>query len=201
MINPHRKQYRDLNQLSDEDLMSVLQNGEPEALNILQRRHGERIYHYLLKFTRDVHAAEDLRQETFLRVYRSRHSYRRIAKFTTWLFTIAGNLARTEYRKRQRGRFILTYGDRGADGLEWEAPDERHVPEQRIDQKLEAERVVKAIDRLPERFKEVVILRGIEDLTYDEIQQVTGIPLGTVKSRIHRGRTLLIRMLAESAAA
>src|SRR5690625_5920981 len=82
--------------MTDEDLMSNFQAGSIEAFNILVDRYSERLTHYLYGFLGDMKRCEDLLQETFLRVYRNRHSYRRIAKFSTWLYTIAGNLARSE---------------------------------------------------------------------------------------------------------
>lgn len=177
--------------------MSLLQGGVPEAFDVLQKRHHRRVYLYLLKFTRDVHVAEDLLQETFLRVYRSRHTYRRIAKLTTWLFTIAGNLARSEYRKKQRTRSFAMPSTRLPDGSAIEIPDARFVPDENIQIRMETERVLRAIDRLPGQFREVVMLRGLQDMSYDEIHRVTGVPIGTVKSRIHRGRSLLSKMLNE----
>lgn len=195
-----RAQRRVLRCMSDEDLMGLLQEDVVSAFETLEKRHSRRIYNFLFKYTKDHQVTEDLVQETFLRVYRSRHSYRRIAKFTTWLYTIAGNLARTEYRKRQRVAMLSLHSTTGRGEFEMEIPDRSHVPDEQVDLVLQHERVQRAIDHLPDIFREVVVLRGVQDLTYDEIQEITGIPLGTIKSRIHRGRSLLERMLDESAA-
>lgn len=196
-MNPRNRYRRTLDALNDEDLMIALQGGTDEALDILQGRHGRRIFHYLLKFTRDVQTAEDLMQETFLRVYRSRQSYRPIARFTTWLFTIAGNLARTEYRKKQRATFFSVNAARKPEDAEWEIPDATDIPDDRVDRAMEVERVFNAIDHLPDRFRELVVLRGLQELSYEEIHLLTGVPLGTIKSRIHRGRTLLTKLLTD----
>lgn len=196
-MNPRIRHRRTLDTLNDEDLMTELQGGTDEALDILQRRHGTRIFHYLLKFTRNVQTAEDLMQETFLRVYRSRQTYRRIARFTTWLFTIAGNLARSEYRRKQRVTIFSMNAARKPDGAEWELPDETDIPDERVDRAMETERVFHAIDHLPEHFRDLVMMRGLQELSYEEMHLLTGVPLGTIKSRIHRGRTLLTKMLAE----
>lgn len=200
-LNPRRARHRTLRRMSDEDLMSLLQEGEGDAFEMLEKRHSRRIYNFLFKYTRDRQLTEDLVQETFLRVYKSRYSYRRIAKFTTWLYTIAGNLARTEYRKRTRVTLLSLHSNGALSEYEVEIPDESHVPDVQADLTIEHERVQRAIDHLPDIFREVVVLRGVQDLTYDEIQEITGIPLGTIKSRIHRGRSLLERMLTESVAA
>ena len=200
-LNPRRARHRTLRRMSDEDLMSLLQEGEGDAFAMLEKRHSRRIYNYLFKYTRDRQLTEDLVQETFLRVYKSRYSYRRIAKFTTWLYTIAGNLARTEYRKRTRVTLLSLHSNGAPSEYEVEIPDESHVPDVQADLRIQHERVQRAIEHLPDIFREVVVLRGVQDLTYDEIQEITGIPLGTIKSRIHRGRSLLERMLTESVAA
>ncbi|MEL6611285.1 MAG: sigma factor, partial [Bacteroidota bacterium] len=84
--------------MNDEDLMAHFQQGTVEAFDLLVGRYRDPLSHYVYRFVGDARECEDLLQETFLRVYRNRHSYRRIAKFSTWLYTIAGNLARSEYR-------------------------------------------------------------------------------------------------------
>ena len=101
-INPNKRHFGALTAMSDEDLMSQFQMGTVEAFDILVSRYKDPLTNYIYRFLGDMKECEDLLQETFLRVYRNRHSYRRIAKFSTWLYTIAGNLARSEYRKRKR---------------------------------------------------------------------------------------------------
>ena len=102
--NVRDRHYESLSVMSDEDLMSYFQAGTVEAFDILVSRYKDPLTNYIYRFLGDMKECEDLLQETFLRVYRNRHSYRRIAKFSTWLYTIAGNLARSEYRKRKRRR-------------------------------------------------------------------------------------------------
>lgn len=99
-----KARYEELLRMSDEDLMAQFQAGTVEAFDILVSRYKDPLANYLYRFLGDPKEVEDLLQETFMRVYRNRHSYRRIAKFSTWLYTIAGNLARSEYRKRKRRR-------------------------------------------------------------------------------------------------
>jgi hypothetical protein len=96
-LNPNNRHFDALSQMSDEDLMSQFQMGTVEAFDILVSRYKDPLTNYIYRFLGDMKECEDLLQETFLRVYRNRHSYRRIAKFSTWLYTIAGNLARSEY--------------------------------------------------------------------------------------------------------
>ena len=97
-------QYEALQQMSDEDLMSQFQAGTVEAFNILVDRYSDRLMQYLYRFLGDMKRCEDLLQETFLRVHRNRHSYRRIAKFSTWLYTIDCIRRRLRLRYSERAR-------------------------------------------------------------------------------------------------
>src|SRR5690606_31209672 len=119
-----------LDAMDDEDLMRHFQAGTVEAFNLLVDRYSERLSHYLYRFTKDRRRVEDLLQETFLRVYRNRHSYRPVAKFSTWLYTIAGNLARSEYRKQKRRQlYSLQSVNRDDEEYEVEIPDETFAPD------------------------------------------------------------------------
>src|SRR5690625_4146958 len=97
--------------LSDEDLMEQFQQGTVQAFNILVSRYKDRLHNFLYRYTRNHEDCEDLVQETFLRVHRSRHSYERIAKFSTWMYTIALNLAKSLYKKSQRMQRVSIHED------------------------------------------------------------------------------------------
>ncbi len=186
--------------MSDEDLMEQFQAGTVEAFNLLVDRYSERLMHYLYGFLGDTGRSQDLLQETFLLVYRNRHSYRRIAKFSTWLYTIAGNLARSEYRKRQSRRrrmYSIQLVNRDNEEYQLPIPDESFSPDRRTESTLQDKYIQKALDQIPPDFREVVVLRDIQQLSYDEIAEITGLPMGTVKSRIHRGRTKLQVLLKD----
>ena len=184
--------------LPDEDLMESFQYGTVDAFKILVDRYSERLMHYLYGFLGDTRHCEDLLQETFLRVYRNRHSYQRIAKFSTWLYTIAGNLARSEYRKRKRRRmYSIQSVNRDNEEYEMAIPDETFAPDKYTESTLQDQYIQKALDDIPPNFREVVVLRDVQQLAYDEIADITGLPMGTVKSRINRGRTKLQKILEE----
>ncbi|MFQ5629224.1 MAG: sigma-70 family RNA polymerase sigma factor, partial [bacterium] len=134
--------------------------------------------------------AEDILQETFLRVYKNRHAYRRVAKFSTWIYTIAGNLARTELRKRNRRR-LFSLSDMGVEDKDYEVSDEEFNPESHVDTILHEEVIQKEINKLSPKFREVIILRDMQELSYEEISQILRIPIGTVKSRVNRARLRL----------
>ncbi|MCS7082107.1 MAG: sigma-70 family RNA polymerase sigma factor [Bacteroidetes bacterium] len=187
-----------LHRLSDEDLMAAFQQGVEEAFDILVSRYKDPLANYIYRFLGDWEECEDLLQETFLRVYRNRHAYRRIAKFSTWLYTIAGNLARSEYRKRRRRRVQSLVGlNREEEEYEMEIPDETYSPERYTESVLQDRRIQEALRQISPEFREVVILRDIQQLSYEEIAEITGLPMGTVKSRINRGRARLQALLKD----
>ena len=174
------------------------QNGSVEAFDLLVARYKDPLAAYLYRFLGDARESEDLLQETFLRVFRNRHSYRRIARFSTWLYTIAGNLARSEYRKRRRRRVTSLQGiNRDDEEYEVEIPDETFRPDTLANGALQDEAIQVAFRQIPEEFREVVVLRDIQQLAYEEIAEITGLPMGTVKSRINRGRTKLQQLLKD----
>jgi len=197
-VNPNNRHYDALSQMSDEDLMSQFQMGTVEAFDILVSRYKDPLTNYIYRFLGDMKECEDLLQETFLRVYRNRHSYRRIAKYSTWLYTIAGNLARSEYRKRKRRRlYSLQSVNRDDEEYEVEIPDEQLSPDKHAEGTIQAFFIQEALKQIPEEFREVVVLRDIQQLAYEEIADITGLPMGTVKSRINRGRTKLQALLKD----
>jgi RNA polymerase sigma-70 factor (ECF subfamily) len=190
--------FEELSAMSDEDLMSQFQAGVVEAFDILVSRYKDPLTNYIYRFLGDMKECEDLLQETFLRVYRNRHSYRRIAKFSTWLYTIAGNLARSEYRKRKRRRlYSLQSVNRDEEEYEVEIPDETFSPDRHTESVFQDHYIQEALKEIPQEFREVVVLRDVQQLAYEEIAEITGLPMGTVKSRINRGRTKLQSLLKD----
>ncbi len=196
--NPNTRYLDALNPMSDEDLMSQFQAGTVEAFDILVGRYKDPLTNYIYRFLGDMKECEDLLQETFLRVYRNRHSYRRIARFSTWLYTIAGNLARSEYRKRKRRRISsLQSVNKNDEEYEMEVPDETFSPDKDTESSIQDFYIQEALAQIPEEFREVVVLRDVQQLSYEEIAEITGLPMGTVKSRINRGRTKLQILLKD----
>lgn len=196
--DPLPTQRAHLREFDDEELMDQLQTGVIEAFNILVDRYSDPLSHYLYGFVGDQSKVDDLLQETFIRVFRNRHSYRRIARFSTWLYTIAGNLARSEYRKRKRDPTLpIVRNTRENEEYEVELPDGRRSPERMADQPIYDREIHRALGQIDQRFREVVVLRDIQQLSYEEISEITGAPMGTVKSRIHRGRETLKTLLED----
>ncbi len=176
--------------ISDEELIRRFQDDDFAAYDVIVHRYKDQLLNFVYRFLGNTEEAEDIVQETFLRLYRNKHAYRQIAKFSTWIYTIAGNLAKTELRKRKR-RKVVSISDIGFDDKEYEIEDEMANTEREADSTLTDKIIQKAIDELPARFKQVIILRDIQELSYEEIGSILHIPLGTVKSRVNRARLKL----------
>jgi len=182
--------------LSDEKLIEEFQKGNNYAYDILVKRYKDQLVNFAYRFLGNRKDAEDVVQDTFLRVYRKKKAYKKIAKFSTWIYTITGNLAKTELRRRKR-RSILSLSDMTYDDKDYDIPDSEKEPEKSTDSAIKEKLIQDAISKLPKKFKEMIILRDIQELSYEEISNIANIPLGTVKSRINRGRLKLQEMLSE----
>ncbi|MFQ6617289.1 MAG: RNA polymerase sigma factor [Fidelibacterota bacterium] len=176
--------------ISDEELISRFQSGDEVAFDLIVKRYKNRLLNFVYRFLGQKDEAEDVVQDTFLKVYKNRDAYRNIAKFSTWIYTIAGNLAKTELRKRKR-RKILSLTNLGIEDKDYEIPSKAHSPEDKAEGVFKEEIIQAAIESLPEKFRTVIILRDIQELSYYEISNIVNIPLGTVKSRVNRGRLKL----------
>lgn len=184
--------------LTDEDLMEYFQGGTVQAFNVLVSRYKDRLHNFLYRYTHSHEDCEDLVQETFLRVHRSRHSYERIAKFSTWMYTIALNLAKSLYKKKQRMQKVSIHEDPdNNESREMTFEDSNILQDEELHQKLCIKELEKALMHLNEEFREAIVLRDIQELSYEEIAEITGTAMGTVKSRINRGRLQLQEILTE----
>ncbi len=185
-----------LSQLSDEELIKRFQEDDLYAFDLIVHRYKDALFNFTYRYLGNSQEAEDVVQETFLRIFRNRFAYRQIAKFSTWIYTIAGNLAKTELRKRKRRRQIYT-SDMGFDDKEFEIEDTHADTEREVDSKLTEKHIQEAIDKLPERFRKVILLVDVQELSYEEVSKIMRVPLGTVKSRVNRARLKLQGMLQE----
>lgn len=182
--------------LTDEDLMEHFQGGTIQAFNVLVSRYKDRLHNFLYRYTHSHEDCEDLVQETFLRVHRSRHSYERIAKFSTWMYTIALNLAKSLYKKKQRMQKVSIHKDPDDnESREMTFEDSNILQDEELHQKFCIKELEKALMHLNEEFREAIVLRDIQELSYEEIAEITGTAMGTVKSRINRGRLQLQEIL------
>jgi RNA polymerase sigma-70 factor (ECF subfamily) len=186
-----------LRELSDEELILEFQkNNTEDAFNILVQRYKNPLTNYVFRFLGDYEVCADVVQETMIKVYRYKDTYSSVAKFSTWVYTIAGNLARTEYR-RQRRRNIFSISDYGEEHKTYDLPDENYRPDVAADSGIKDEIIQKALLKVKEAYREAVILRDIQGMSYEEIAEILGVNEGTVKSRINRGRAQLQELLKD----
>lgn len=179
---------------SDKDLLFALIDGDNESFSLLIDRYKNRLMNFVYRFVKDYDVAEDIVQETFLRVYRKRREYKAIANFSTWIFTIAANLAKSELRRRKRWRF-LSIDTNNDDDRNIELPDTGPEPDRATVSRMIEENVQDALDLLQTKYRESLILRDVEGMSYLEIAEIVGVPVGTVKSRVNRARLKMQKML------
>ncbi len=190
---------------ADEEAIDRVLSGDRDAFAVLVDRHGPRVHGALLRMLGDPEAADDLAQETLVKAYTALGSFRKGSAFYTWLYAIALNLARSEFRRRKslKGRPPASL-DTSAGGDPDDPPGNEPAargpgPEDLASGREDAVRVHRALAALDEEFREAVVLRDLEGLSYGEIALATGVPAGTVRSRIHRGRALLRERLVPEA--
>lgn len=191
-----------LEDVPDEDLMERYGRGEVRAFEVLLERHRKPVFNFLLRSARRPETAEDLLQEVFLRVVRQAGSYRRQAKFTTWLYTIARNLCIDHARKmshRKEASLDAPVGGGEDEGRTYVqlVPDREPDPDGRLSDRQLASRLYEALDLLPEEQREVFLMREYQQLKFREIAEIVGIPENTVKSRMRYALESLRRSLAE----
>ena len=183
-------------QYTDEELIATFQNGNEQAYIELVRRYRNRLMTFVFRFLGDMDLSEDIVQDTMVKVYTHKHYYKEIAKFSTWIYTIAGNFAKTELRKRKR-RKVTLLSQMNSDDRKYEIPSTELKSEDIVQGEYAERDIQKAILQLPLHFRTVVILRDIQELSYEEISKIVNVPLGTVKSRINRARLQLQQALKE----
>jgi RNA polymerase sigma-70 factor (ECF subfamily) len=166
----------------DHGLMKSIQNGDMVAFNDMVDRYKDRLMNVIGRMLSSTEEAEDVVQETFVRVYQHRQSFNFQHCFSTWIYTIALNLARNELRKRKKFKFL--------DITDMQGSESEFAIEMKLPSRL-PEEIKKAIECLPEKYKMAFMLRDMQEMPYDEVAKVLSVPLGTVKSRVNRARMML----------
>ena len=181
---------------TDEELIARFQDGDEQAFVELVNRYRNRLMTFVYRFVNDIEKAEDIVQDTLMKLYTHRHYYRNIAKFSTWIYTIAGNFAKTELRRKKRHK-VTNLSQMGFDDREYQLPSVEPETGETAQGHFAEKKIQMAIQELPLHFRTVVILRDIQELSYEEISKIVDVPLGTVKSRINRARLQLQQSLKE----
>jgi RNA polymerase sigma-70 factor (ECF subfamily) len=181
---------------SDRVLISKLRRGDASAFEQLVRAHQDRVYDFCVRMLNDREEAFDLTQEIFLSIHQNVDKFRADAKLTTWIFRISRNhcLNRLKYLKRRgRGRSD-EYGETNEKVIS-DSMGGSTTPDEVVTRKREKQLVHQAIEELDEEQRSLVVLRDVEGLSYEEIMEITELPEGTVKSRLHRAREKLAGIL------
>ena len=185
-----------LGRASDEELMKRTQNGDRQAYSMLYERYSASVLSYLYRMLGNVEDVESIGQEVFLRAFRFAPTYRYPQKFSTWLFTITRNLAINQSRRRRRSP-VRNVTELNLEGVEMSG-DPYQVAARATDdveRQEEIVQVLKALEDLPADQKEVIVLGVFQDLSYAEIEDITGTKAVTLRSRMFHGLRKLAKMI------
>ena len=187
----------------DDELMERYQKGDESAFTLLVRRHQQPLVNFIARFINDRNSAEDLAQETFIRIFKAAHRYKPgRAHFKTWMYHIAKNLCKNELRNRERrdkyrvDNVIDSGSDSKGDSEEIDLiantpANQAFQPEVALERKELRNAIQKAIAELPEQYRLPLVLRDLQGLSYEEISEILELRSGTTKSRINRARLML----------
>jgi RNA polymerase sigma-70 factor, ECF subfamily len=180
-------------------LVEAFREGKPGAFDAIVRTHQDRVYSFCLRMLSDREDALDVAQEVFLSAYRNLQGFRGEASLSTWLLRIAANrsLNRIRQRATRAAREVMSIEPQGDGESLFQPPGREEDRPDRMVESRETRRILEAaIAKLDEDSRMLVLLSDVEGLSYEELSEAVGIPLGTVKSRLHRARMALRRMLA-----
>jgi RNA polymerase sigma-70 factor (ECF subfamily) len=185
---------RPLAGLSDKELVERCRQRDHEAFTEIVRRYKDRVHWLVIRMVGSP-SNEDLTQEVFLRVYQAIDGFQGKSSFRTWLYRIAHNLCVTELKKRASRGEHISIEEEGEEKVHWLLPDSSGGLEEEIERRDFSENVQALIGRLPENYRTVLTLFYLQQVRYEEIAEIMGIPLGTVKTYIHRARLRLRHLI------
>ena len=188
ILSTESSEVKDKFKLSDEKLILRFQEGDINAYNELVKRYKDRLFNFVLRYFNNAEQAEDVVQDTLIKLYTHASYYKNVAKFSTWIFTIAKNNALTELRKNKRKNTDSLWTD---DGQVIDINSKEESLDSKVQNEIAIDQLNKFLDEIPENFRMAVVLRDFQELSYEEISKILEIPIGTIKSRINRGRIQL----------
>lgn len=189
------------NNPSDSELIRRFNDGDQQAFDTLVERYSSKAYQIAYGILGNRSDAEEVAQDVFVRIHRALSKFRGDAEFSTWMYRIAVNLARNKYRwNKSRGakrNFSIDNPIEGEDGsqIQIELPEPRLQPDEQNEFDEFKKNIMEELHNLPPVYREALVLRNIEDMSYEEIAQTLGCKLGTIKSRIARAREELRRRM------
>ncbi|MBI3623486.1 sigma-70 family RNA polymerase sigma factor [Candidatus Pacearchaeota archaeon] len=182
-----------LRSLSIREIVHRGNNGDlKEVISILYDRYHHRLRNFIWGFVKEDNIADEITQDTFVRVQEKLSTYRDTYEFSTWIYTIGGNLAKNYLRRQKKELDVIAGSVDDIENAEEMFTDQKNIPS------TKGLALDKAIDNLPQRYREAFELRYIQDYPYEDIAQMLGIPIGTVKSRVNRARETLMQKLSVS---
>ena len=192
ILSTESSKVNDKFKFSDEKLILRFQEGDINAYNELVKRYKDRLFNFVLRYFNNAEQAEDVVQDTLIKLYTHASYYKNIAKFSTWIFTIAKNNALTELRKNKRKKTDSLWTE---DGKVIDINSKEESLESKVQNEIAIDQLNKFLDEIPENFRMAVVLRDFQELSYEEISTILEIPIGTIKSRINRGRIQLAQKM------
>jgi len=180
---------------TDRELVEIALKGEKNAFEALILRYQNGIINYIYRMILDMDEAMDLAQEVFIKAYFSLSTYNPTYSFSTWIYKIASNLTIDHLRKKKRKDFNTE--SLSLRNKEIEIADHSMSPVKNLDREMFYKKLENAINMLPEPLREFVILRDINELSYNEIAEIKNLPIGTVKNKIFRAREILRKLLED----
>jgi RNA polymerase sigma-70 factor, ECF subfamily len=175
-----------------------VKKGDQSAFEEIVNFYQNKVFQVCYRMLGNLHEAEDIAQEAFVRAYTNIHSFDEKRKFSTWIYRIATNLSIDRIRKKKPDYF-LDAEIQGAEGLTMysQLSADQPLPEEEVESLELQSYIQKQIQSLPEKYRSVITLRYVEDLSLQEISEILDMPMGTVKTRIHRGREALRKKLRD----
>lgn len=187
----------DLSALTDEQIVDKIKDGQIDLFEVIVNRYQRKLVNYIYRMINDIDTAMELCQEVFIKVFNSLDKYNPEYKFTTWVHRISSNATIDLMRKKKIDAFSLDTNDQeDAPTLKNQIAADVLNPLEKLEMAQLQARIETAIDELPFIYKQLIILRHINELSYEEIATTVNLPLGTVKNRIFRGREMLKAKLA-----
>ncbi|HAX61461.1 MAG TPA: hypothetical protein DCX95_02735 [Elusimicrobia bacterium] len=174
--------------INDLEIIESTLNGNTDAFAVLVEKYKDKTFNIVFRMINDYHETEDIVQEAFVKAFKELKNFKIQYKFSTWLFAIALNIAKNRLKRKSLLKFLSLDRKKETqdDEIVWEIADGKLTPEEELIKKEEAKKINEFVYELPINYREVFILRNFEDMSYEEISKITGLPMGTVETRLFR---------------